>query len=109
MNEARHGKGDNWQKERTRDVSRICEARVYERDMRADMFFKTKFQLLGRCPLEPGEAVSVVKYQELGQELALSGEPSAGCPWHESGRRVDLCRNLQVSVKQLEDIYLLVS
>lgn len=109
MKEARHGKGDNWQKERTREVSWLYKARVYERDMGADMPFETKFQLLGRCPLEPGEAVSMVKYQELVQELALSGEPSAGCPWHESGRRVDLCRNLQVSVKRLEDIHLLVS
>ena len=55
--------------------------------MRADMPFITIFQLLGRCPFEPGEVVTIVKSQELVQVLASPGGPSAGCPWHKSGRR----------------------
>lgn len=34
-----------------------------------------------------GEAVPVVKSQEIVKVLILSGEPSAGWSWHESGRR----------------------
>lgn len=63
------------------------EAGVNQQDTRAEMPFKTRFRLLGRCPLEPREVVPMVKYQELTQVLALSGGPSAGWPWHESGRR----------------------
>lgn len=42
------------------------EAKVNERNMRAHRPFigtsqKTRFQLLGRCPLEPGEVVPLVK------------------------------------------------
>ena len=36
-------------------------------------------------PLEPGEAVTVVKSQELVQVLAIPGKSSAYCPWHKSG------------------------
>lgn len=53
------------------------EAGVNQQDTRAEMPFKTKFQLLGRGPLEPGEVVPMVKYQELTQVLVLSGGPSA--------------------------------
>ena len=52
------------------------EARVNERDTRADTSFKTRFHLLGRFPFEPGEVVPMVKSQELVQVLVLSGGPS---------------------------------
>ena len=42
-------------------------------EMRADMPFKTRFQLLGRCPFEPGEVVPMVKSHALVQVLVLSG------------------------------------
>lgn len=48
-----------------------------EQDMRADMPFKFRFQLMGRCPFESGEMVPIVKSQELVQVLVLSGEPYA--------------------------------
>lgn len=41
------------------------EARVNEQDVRAGMPFKTRCWVLGRCLLEPGWAVPVVKSQEL--------------------------------------------
>lgn len=63
------------------------EARENERDVRAGMPFKIRFQVLGSCLLEPGGAVPVVKFQELVRELVLSGEPSACWSWHESDRR----------------------
>lgn len=58
-----------------------------EQDVRADMTFKTRFQVLGRCLLEPeAGAIPVVKSQEIVKVL-LSEEPSSGWSWHESGRR----------------------
>ena len=50
-------------------------------EMRVDVPFKTRFQLLGRCPFEPGKMVPMVKSQELVQMLVLSGGSSAGWPW----------------------------
>lgn len=55
------------------------KARVKERDMKVDMprvgtSWKTKFQLLGKCPLEPGEVVPAVKSRELeGMAYQIEG------------------------------------
>ena len=72
------------------------------------MPFKIRFQLLGRCPIEPGETVPMATSQELVQVLVLSGEPSVGGLGVRLAGRVNLYWNLQLS-KQLEQIYILAS
>lgn len=57
----------------------VDEARVNERGMKVDTpcvgtSWKAKFQLLGKCPLEPGEVIPTVKSQELeGMAYQIEG------------------------------------
>ena len=76
------GRVINCQKEWDREVPWLYRRGTgNQRDARADVPFKTRFQLLGRGPFGSGEVVPMVKFQEVVQVLAFSGRPSVSWFW----------------------------